>query len=256
MKTITSLTAGLVLGLSAIALTPAPSVAGVIISANDTVVQAGNDSSGDTSNSFTGTTIPTSQTLSISYAGNSSAIGINYSTGGGSTTLSGTVTQSRSGALGSIASGFQGQIEFTVTAPSTYAFSGNYNVTDVTTAGYVWLYAELYDLTTSTSLLFQHSVSQSTSNESFTLGTAAGDVLNQLTGSLTGNLVVGDTYGWTWDLYTQALNGIDGGASATGNMTLTVQAPQVTQVPEPGTLALFASFGLAGLDMLRRKKAA
>jgi len=120
------------------------------------------------------------------------------------------MNHSRPGGLDSN-SGTGGDIFFSVSAPTPYSASGTYTAVDPNPR-HVNLDALLLDLTTNQTLLNSHQRSIATPNESFTLGEMGGDTENTFTGSLTGNLVVGHQYKFTYQGQTYANSSDDGAA--------------------------------------------
>lgn len=229
-----------------------PVFASVIISSNNLINYAWDGVSGGQSDSFSGTAIPTSQLLTATDGTAYSKTQIDYSAGGSWTTMSYALDQQRPGAFISRGQSFNQYLTFSVDVDSTYDLSGDYTVTDVTTdSGQVLFNLYLYDETDATYLAYNRQESRNTTNESFTLGLMEGDYVHEFTGSLTGDLLVGHQYRWFWQALTQTNPDADGGASAVGNITLTVH--DANPIPEPATFTLFA-IGLAGLCAMRRRR--
>jgi len=156
--------------------------------------------------------------------------------------------QQRAGAEGSYAVSFERSLFFTANQDTSYALEGFYALTG---AGAVYSDISLLDRTTGFEMtLFQDiSYSLNTLDEVFVLGDIGdGDTANTNVGSLTGILIAGRSYKFTSTQSIQLLDGPDSGATALGNLSLTVGT-----VPEPESLAIFA-VGLAVLGFRRRKE--
>lgn len=222
----------------------------VTITSNNAQVGVYDPSAGYAGDSFSGTGIPSSQLLSASAGSYYSKNQIDYSVSGGQTTLSNVLDQMRGGAIGGYAQGYEAFMWFTVDADTTYTLSGAYNVRDSSTAGVVFLYSYLYDYTTNVYLAESYQHSDSTVNESFTLGGLGGDYYNYSSGSLSGSLLAGHLYSWHWNAAMQAYPDSDGGASATGSVVL-----KIGDLPEPGSLALvLLAGGIGAVASSRRRR--
>lgn len=204
---------------------------------------------------YTGTSIPGSVLLDNTFGGGYSRTQIDYLGSGNQATLSNTFTQSRLGNQGLFAEAYQ-SLYFTADANTTYSLSGSYQATDLTTAGGLYYWTYLYDFSGGGYLAYSSQQSESTLNESFVLGGAGGDSDNYFAGSLSGNLIAGHSYQWYYDVYTHAYPDSDGGASATGNITLKIgggaPAPDAS-VPDTGSPLAMLGLALAGIAGLRRK---
>lgn len=250
----------LCLGLVAAFLAPTGAGATVMIYGND-VTSFANDGS-HTNNvkvSSNSTGVPTNQPVKASDGAASSETDIAFSAPDASTTLfSYSLNHQRPGTAGAVA-GSSNDMFFTVDVLSTYTLSGSYTANDPgwTAAnpipvGIVWLTSDLGERSSFGSLNDANHYSQSTPNESFTLGGMGGDSSGYSAGSLTGLLLPSTPYIWLWSASIEANRIGDGGATATGNITLTIRASDPKTIPEPGTLVMFG-VGLAGLGMVRRK---
>lgn len=264
MKPVNPIAAALCLGLTAAIVAPTHARATVMISSN-TVGSYAND--GTTSSAFenNNTVIPKSDSAMITVGAVSSETDFVYSAAGPLTTLSYTLNQSRSGDTGTVAESYNSSLVFSVDVLSTYTLSGSYTVTDPgwtannpIPVGSVYLDSVLGETAIGGSTLsVSEQYSLSTPNESFALGGTGGDDANDFQGSLTGLLLPGVDYYWFWIASIDQTTVGDGGAEATGDLTLTIQEGNTIKsdpntIPEPTTLALFG-VGLAGLGVVRRK---
>jgi hypothetical protein len=118
----------------------------------------------------------------------------------------------------------------------------------------VSFFSYLYDATPAheTDLFYNYQGSQATLNESFVLGGTRGDAGYSLSGSLTGDLIAGHTYRWSFEAYNANFSA-DGGASATGNFTLKIGGG--ANLPDGGTTLALLGFALSGMAWARRKLA-
>lgn len=151
---------------------------------------------------------------------------------------------SRSGS-DSFASSF-GNIHFTLTEPLSYTLQGSYTLSG---AGTVYLSVHLEDLSqyphSGTIYRGQHE-SSATLNESFALGQAGGDLISEEEGELTGTLQPDVQYKLGY-YYAVSNNPYVPGDAATAEGMLSF-----TLTPEPSSLMLLATGGLAVLRRLRR----
>jgi len=165
--------------------------------------------------------------------------------------------QSHDGALYSLAYNRDSAFNFTADSNTTYALSGQHSVTDVTTPGRVYSRVNLYDVTNSTYLFRDINQSDNTLNESFNVGIfGEGDYYDISLGSASGNLIAGNQYQFAFAHYIQATPTADGGAAATGCITLSICGATGagscgSSVPEPMPLTLLGA-GLAALGLRRR----
>jgi hypothetical protein len=141
----------------------------------------------------------------------------------------------RGGAEGSYATSYERSLFFTAMADADYSLAGFYGLT-----GSDAIYADIWlaDITVGfeSSLFRDTAYSIQTENEFFLLGDIGdGDNTNVNIGNLAGQLVSGHQYRFTSSHYIQLLQGPDGGASASGNLNLTVS------IPAPDTLPLVLS---------------
>ncbi len=154
-------------------------------------------------------------------------------------------TQTVAASTGSGSQG-TGYIYFTVDEDTTYLVSGLLDVVDSEGRG-VYLRTFLEDITGAPFFLFQsEQYSQSTPNESFTIGLTEGDTSNLLSGSASGVLLAGHVYRFYADAALQSWPSAarTTTASASGNITL--------HLPEP-SLALAVALALARLAALRSR---
>lgn len=137
----------------------------------------------------------------------------------------------------------RGLIFFSLDQDVRYAISGIYGF-----VGNGWreiqLSAWLFDLTAGVELFKNAQESTATADEAFRLGEEGGDRANALTGALTGELVAGHIYRFTYFSAIGSTEAGDDNASAAGNIHL-VFVPEV----ETGLLLLA---GLTMIGMFRR----
>ncbi|HWA24846.1 MAG TPA: hypothetical protein VG734_04155 [Lacunisphaera sp.] len=204
--------------------------------------------------SFNGTAIPTSQNLDITLGAYYTRTQIDYSGSGDNVTLLNTFDQKRSGNLYDYGRGYDAYMIFTAAGSATYSLSGAFGATDVSTAGYLFLYAELYDITASSYLTYTYQYSQSTLNESFVLGGAGGDMGNGFYGALNGSLIGGHQYQWYYNVVSEAYPDSDGGAAATGFVRLDIGGGAPTAVSDGGTTLGLLGLAALGLTARRRRR--
>jgi hypothetical protein len=131
-----------------------------------------------------------------------------------------------------------GYDDFTVTAPTQYTISGTYEM-----VGTVSITLDCYLLEDGTDYLFDnYQVSYSTTDQVFSLGSAAGDY-SVLSGNLVGMLEPGHTYEFGYgagirDFSSNALS-----ASASGDVSIAFSSA----VPEPATLIIWSLLGGLGI---------
>ncbi|MFQ5589809.1 MAG: hypothetical protein ACE5HE_01475 [Phycisphaerae bacterium] len=145
----------------------------------------------------------------------------------------------------SIASGAQsnGDLLFTPADDMLYSLTGQYSLT-----GRETIHMEVSLEEVGGSLLFDNrQESTATPNELFTLGSQDGDVLNLLTGSLSGMLTAGTQYKLHYDYFigTEVL----APQSARGDLGLSLSS--VAVIPVPAT-ALLGVLGFATAGLVRR----
>ncbi len=142
-----------------------------------------------------------------------------------------------------------GTIIFSIDEDATYTAAGSYTTVDPD-GRRVFLQATLRDITTDSDWLFDSlQNSNSTPNESFTLGLEEGDNGDYFDGSLTGTLIAGHEYSF---YYSAAIatspSASTSDATASGNVSLSF-----TPIPEPST-ALLLGTSLIVLAGMRRAK--
>lgn len=187
-------------------------------------------------------TAPT--TVTASNSGNASATTVNLSTTGAETLISLGMNHNRNGNLLDHARS-NTLLYFTATEDLAYSFSGFYNVANIVGANNVDLFFEFRDATSGNQVFYSHQTSSHTPNEKFILGETGGDVYNLLIGNPTGVLTQGHTYLLNFQAVIDAFpNGSDFGASAVGNITLSLTDPSA--VPEPTQLVMWLGLGLCG----------
>lgn len=166
------------------------------------------------------------------------------------------LNHTRTGTYYSYAQTRESSLDFTANAATTYSVSGQYSVSDISSAGAVYSYVYLLDITAGGFLFEEYNFSTNTVNESFTVGIAGeGDTNNIFQGALTGNLIAGNQYRFYFNNYIHAYPTADGGGSATGCVTLSIggaigAGSCGNSVPEPMPLTLLGA-GLAALGLRR-----
>jgi len=234
----------------------------IAVTSSNVVASASDDTSSLAAQSFNVITLDTTQGL-IAVSGNSSSTSnINFSSDANSVTFSVDVENNIDNSLGLLTtgccdeagSGFSA-LTFTADVDTNYSVSGFFDsLSSIATE--TILSASLFDITDNIFLLNEYSESRSTVNESFVLdGISEGDYTNQLVGSLTGNLIAGHDYQYSFVTKIKSLNQFaqetESIASGTGNVTLSIGTPTV--VPIPAAIWLFGS-GLIGLIGVARCK--
>jgi len=196
---------------------------------------------------FQGTTIPASATVSAVAGSNSNDDTINWSFSGGQTILSYDMNHRRTGNQYSFVRTENTRLEFTADSDEPYQITGYYNIAHVGRNGIASLQVRLIDQTDGVDRFWNWQTSVSTKNEQFVVGGKGGDSTNVLQGSLTGNLIAGHVYNFYFKCVTSAYPATDSGASALGNITLTIGT-----VPEPSTLMLLGIGAISLLGYRRR----
>lgn len=144
----------------------------------------------------------------------------------------------------------QSRLEFSVSEPTPYDFSGYINATDVgeNESGRVEINAAIYDSTASQYLFGENHSSKNTHDEHLALGGTGGDEGYYLRpgSSLTGTLLPGREYIVSTRNLIYAHDS-ESGASAVSNFTL-----KLGTVPEPTSVALCSLFAVLGL--IRRRQ--
>ncbi|PCJ22626.1 MAG: hypothetical protein COA96_13875 [SAR86 cluster bacterium] len=252
LKLICSLSASSVLLLVSFAANASP------ITINSSYIRsiAYDSSTGSTTDLDTSTAFGSRSLLAV-HGGSSSATDINWVDTGSGALLDFDMSHVRTGAQSSYAYTDETSIYFTANADTTYSVSGQYTANDVTSPGRVYSYVILENL--SSGLLFRdYDASYNTADESFTVGVGGeGDSYDSLLGSQTGNLIAGNQYRFYFANFIQAYPTADGGASATGCVTLSIGGATgagncgSASVPEPMPLTLLVA-GLAALGLRRR----
>lgn len=223
----------------------------MVISDNYNYARLNNPSGSSTTDTFSSTSFPTSHLVNAAGGDFYSRIQVDYAQSGGGETLSSDITQKRDGDVYDYSHEYS-YTDFTVTANTTYNLSGYYNVHDVTSSGRVYFQTYLYDYTNGIHLSYDIQESYNTLNENIVVGGAGGDSWNGSIGSLSGNLIAGNTYQYYWETLIQAYPDGDGGASASGNFTL-VLGSDTAAVPEPASIAMWG-IGALGMMFARRKR--
>lgn len=223
----------------------------ITITSNYNLVQVGRYGT-FSSDLFTGMSIPSSHLLDATRGEYYSRNQISYTGSGNQVTLLNEFSQERDGQMDSFSVSL-GKVRFTAVANSTFSLSGIYSASHVTTASHLYLRADFTDLTTS-QWVNSEQTSEYTLNESFILGGGGGDSANVFIGSLTGSLIAGHNYEFSYAATTHALFGADGGATASGFVRLDIGggAPS-NAVPDSGTTLALLGLTLASLAALRLK---
>lgn len=232
-------------------VTPNTAHAGMVIASNGNYADLKRLSGGYATDHFSSTSFPTSHLVDATGGEFYSRIQVDYAQSGEGETLSSDLTQRKDGEIDDFSSGAS-RTSFAVTANTNYYLSGDYNVQDMTSSGEVYLYSYLLDITNGIFLSVDLQVSHNTRNEHFVLGGSGGDASNYSPGSLSGNLIAGNTYEYYWYATIHGYPDADGGASAVGNFTL-VLGDGAAAVPEPASITMFA-LGALGMMFARRKR--
>lgn len=148
--------------------------------------------------------------------------------------MAGSFVQTRGGDYISYSAG-EVTVQFTTDTNASYTASGIYS----NSGGLTKLGGSLIDVDTLT-YVFQSEQSNIGGLTFLTLGGTAGNDYNILSGSLTGTLLAGHTYIWNGFAYTQAYPTDDGGAAASGDVSLTIGA-----VPEFSSAIVWSMLALS-----------
>ena len=252
LRQLSTLAAGFSLLLASFAASASP----IIINSSN-IVSIANDAIGsgrtveDTSTAFGSRSL-----LAIDGAANSST-NINWVDTGSGALFDFDMNHTRTGALNSFSQSYEAVLRFTAGANTTYSLTGDYSADDITSAGRIYSYVGLRNISTNSFLFRDLNDSRNTLDESFMIGIGGeGDYHNLFVGSQTGLLVAGDQYELFFQNVIQAISIADGGASATGCVTLSIGGATGagscgSSVPEPMPLTMLGA-GLAALG-LRRK---
>lgn len=128
-----------------------------------------------------------------------------------------------------------------------YTASGSYTAVDPDGTR-VLFFSRLFDYTADSYLYRSEQRSESTVNESFTLGLSGGDAFNYSEGALTSTLIAGHDYQFYYDAFViNSSLAATAVSAASGSVSL-----DFTAVPEPGT-AVLVTMGLVGLVARRRR---
>ena len=218
----------------------------VTITMDESVTQVNDvDGINDVDTRFEGTSIPSYQFLDGSTLnGDYSHMEISYSGVGDSVSFTNVFEQKRSGDYYDYSLS-QVRLIFTVAADTTYQLSGSYGNTG-NTLGQTHIYASLLKGPSRHPLFRWGHESHNTPNEVFNLSEDGGH-------SVTGTLEAGQHYEWYWYAFTQAKEGPDAGATATGFMNLDIGGGAPSNLPDSGsTFALLALSFLGVIGMRKR----
>lgn len=212
---------------------------------------------GATSGSYSGTTIPASDTLSAIRSNSHSINQIEWSLNSGQTILSIDLDHQRSASGGRALLNLDlidGGVVFSVDADTTYSLSGLYAMSGP--ASSIRQKASLFDQTTNQTLFSNDQFSFQTPNETFTLGQLGGDNFNQRAGSLNGALLMGHVYSWNFAAgLPEARDGVV--VTATGDFTLKIGEPSVPgTVPEASCFVIWSLLGLTVAAWSSRRRGA
>ncbi len=256
----------------ALALLNGRAIAAITINSVDISAMANVDGVNITEH-FTQAVIPIVSDLSkeqIDVTGNTGRRGtavsenkIDFSENSGQTILSASIlNHSRKGpALAGIYAGIGGiyvndnqaergtPITFTTDIDTHYELSGTYDALGIT-GMIVGLAASLYDVTTNEQLFFNNQLHHNASNSViFNLGENHGSAVSILSGSLTGSLLAGHTYEWSFNAYLGENNHAP--SSATGNLKLVLGL--AAAVPEAASAVIWLVIGLTATWNHRRR---
>lgn len=251
LKFICSLSASSALLLVSFAANASPITINSSLIRSDVVGTSGVDLDTDTSLAYGARSL-----LAVSGA-SISTTDINWVDTGSGALLDFDFNHARTGAGHNYAQSFESTLVFTANENTTYSIGGQYSVDHVTSAGRSYSYARLWDVANSVYLFLDLNESRNTIDEIFTVGIGAeGDHQNQFIGNQIGNLIAGNQYRFFFNNFIQAQITPDGGASATGCVTLSIGGASGaggcgSSVPEPMPLTLLGA-GLAALGLRRR----
>lgn len=235
---------------------PAALAVPITVTYNYIGARAIDDATGSNNQTYSGTTIPATQILTANTGNSSNTTGINYSGDTSSAVLSVDVLNNINNNVNGygccdIAQSYS-TLYFTADVNTGYSISGFYDTLSSSGTG-TFLDVYLQDITTGSMLFREMSYSQNIINESFVLdGVAEGNYSSILLGTLTGNLIAGNSYRFSFNSYIQAYSGGEttSVASANGNVTLGIERPIATS--EPSLLALMA-IGLLAMVVVRKR---
>jgi hypothetical protein len=184
-----------------------------------------------------------SQTSAI--GGNSATTTYNLREESGATVLDWSFDHVRTGDFYNYAYSY-GYLDFVANETTTYDISGLYQVDG---GPVVYQYVRLYDYSYG-DLLYSFNYTTMTEDELLEVGLPTGDTYNDVVGSTSGQVVAGTTYFIQYAYYIHAYPTGDSGATAEGNLNLTIGS-----VPEPSTFAIFGLMGLGMVVSIARRRA-
>ena len=203
--------------------------AAVVITLDDTLAQVSDSSTYDGDDQFnTGGTLAVA-TILPSYSSATTSLF-------NSAIMSASFVQSRGGNLEGYSDGYVASY-FTPDANMSYTAVGSYS----NSGGVTYFASQLYDATADV-VLFESIQESNGVAAAFTLGGLAGNTTNNYwEGSLTGTLLADHNYEWWSDAYTFAGYDADGGATASGEVSLTFGT---AAVPEASSLIVWSLLAL------------